>query len=241
MDIIASEGLIYAFNQSNYAGKAIIFLLVAASVLSWSLMFIKFRYVNKVAKANRLFLKNYRRSKHPIEIYAKQKSFLPSSMFSIYESAAKEISFHLIGDKKVGGDYLEKLLDADTVHASSIASVRSSMEQKVGEEMLKLEDHLILLATVVSGAPFLGLLGTVWGVMDAFSGVAASGSTTIAALAPGVSGALITTVIGLLVAIPAMFGYNVLISKVKKVTVEMENFSMECASDLEHHYLDKSR
>ena len=103
---------------------------------------------------------------------------------------------------------------------------------------LKLESQMILLATAVSGAPFLGLLGTVWGVMDTFGGVAAAGSANLAAMAPGVSAALITTVTGLLVAIPAMFGYNFLVTSIRAMIVEMDNFAAELASEFEHKYVD---
>jgi biopolymer transport protein ExbB/TolQ len=95
-----------------------------------------------------------------------------------------------------------------------------------------------VLTMAVSGAPFLGLLGTVWGVMDAFGGIAASGSANLAAMAPGVSGALITTVTGLLVAIPAMFGYNFLVTSIRGIIVEMDNFAAELASEFEHKYVD---
>ena len=115
-------------------------------------------------------------------------------------------------------------------------SVRAAMERAVGEESLKLESNLILLATAVSGAPFLGLLGTVWGVMDAFSGIAMAGQASLAAMAPGVSGALITTVVGLLVAIPAMFGYNFLTTSIRSQNIQMENFAAECAAVFEHRF-----
>jgi biopolymer transport protein ExbB/TolQ len=110
------------------------------------------------------------------------------------------------------------------------------MERAVGEESLRLESNLIILATAVSGAPFLGLLGTVWGVMDAFSGIAQAGQASLAAMAPGVSGALITTVVGLLVAIPAMFGYNFLTTYTRSFIVETENFAAECAAVFEHRF-----
>jgi biopolymer transport protein ExbB/TolQ len=97
---------------------------------------------------------------------------------------------------------------------------------------------MIILSTAVSGAPFLGLLGTVWGVMDAFGGIARAGTPNLAAMAPGVSGALITTVIGLLVAIPAMFGYNFLVVSLRTVTVQAENFAAELASEIEHRYVE---
>src|SRR5205814_1676327 len=90
----------------------------------------------------------------------------------------------------------------------------------------------------VSGAPFLGLLGTVWGVMDTFSDVATAGSANLAAMAPGVSAALITTVTGLLVAIPAMFGYNFLVTSIRGMILGMDNFAAELASEFEHRYVD---
>jgi biopolymer transport protein ExbB/TolQ len=117
-------------------------------------------------------------------------------------------------------------------------SVRSAMEREVGEQALRLEDRMTVLATAVSGAPFLGLLGTVWGVMDTFSGIAMAGHPDIAAMAPGVSGALITTVTGLLVAIPAMFGYNFLVVTLRGLIVELDNFAAELASAFDHRYLD---
>lgn len=100
---------------------------------------------------------------------------------------------------------------------------------------------MILLATAVSGAPFLGLLGTVWGVMETFGDVAAAGSANLAAMAPGVSAALITTVTGLLVAIPAMFGYNYLVTTVRAMVVQLDNFAAELASEFEHKFVDHRR
>jgi biopolymer transport protein ExbB/TolQ len=116
--------------------------------------------------------------------------------------------------------------------------VQTAMERAVGENALRLESQMILLATAVSGAPFLGLLGTVWGVMDTFSGVATSGSANLTAMAPGVSAALITTVTGLLVAIPAMFGYNFLVTTIRGMIVELDNFAAELSSAFEHRYVD---
>ena len=118
--------------------------------------------------------------------------------------------------------------------------VTTAMERAVGETALKIESQMIVLATAVSGAPFLGLLGTVWGVMETFAGVAEAGKANLAAMAPGVSAALITTVTGLLVAIPAMFGYNYLVTTIRAMIVELDNFAAELASEFEHKYVDHS-
>ncbi|MDB6021316.1 MAG: exbB, partial [Pedosphaera sp.] len=98
--------------------------------------------------------------------------------------------------------------------------------------------QMILLATAVSGSPFLGLLGTVWGVMETFSGIATAGSASLTAMAPGVAGALICTVIGLLVAIPAMFSYNFMVTTIRAITQELDVFASRYANQIEHLYVD---
>lgn len=104
-----------------------------------------------------------------------------------------------------------------------------------------LEDKTAGLATAVSGAPFLGLLGTVWGVMDTFSGLAqAAGGASLQSIAPGVASALITTVVGLLVAIPAMFGYNFIVSRIKATMVGLDNFAAELQAVLTRRFVASS-
>jgi biopolymer transport protein ExbB/TolQ len=158
----------------------------------------------------------------------------------IYHAGAKELCFHLAGSSVVDSTLAARLASARSISETGMNSVRTAMERAVGEESLKLESNLILLATAVSGAPFLGLLGTVWGVMDAFSGIAMAGQASLAAMAPGVSGALITTVVGLLVAIPAMFGFNFLTTSIRSQNIQMENFAAECAAVFEHRFTPRS-
>ncbi len=119
----------------------------------------------------------------------------------------------------------------------TIEHIKGNMERTVAEESLKLESGLIWLAIAVSGSPFIGLLGTVWGVMSAFSYVGAKGSADLATMAPGVAGALIATVGGLAVAIPSMFFYNWLVHNLRAFTVEMDNFALELSSKIETEFL----
>jgi len=98
-------------------------------------------------------------------------------------------------------------------------------------------DQMGMLATAVSAAPFLGLLGTVWGVMDAFSGMAESGSVALSAVAPGISGALLTTIVGLFVALPSMVGYNLLSGRIRRISVQMDNFAQEFISEVHNTYV----
>jgi biopolymer transport protein ExbB/TolQ len=123
------------------------------------------------------------------------------------------------------------------VSLKAMEHIKRTLESAVAREALVLESGIILLALAVSGAPFLGLLGTVWGVMDTFAGVAQAGKADLAAMAPGVAAALVTTVAGLLVAIPSMFGYNWLVHHLRVQTVELDNFAQELASKLETELL----
>jgi biopolymer transport protein ExbB/TolQ len=233
---LAEVGILFAIEKSNLAGKVILVILLIGSIFSWSVMWTKFNHVRKARRETARFMQRFRRARHPLALFEQKLDFHPSPVAAVYEGGCRELCFHLLGSAEVDETFSARLSMAAPLDHTSLASARSAMERTVGEEMLKLESQLILLATAVSGAPFLGLLGTVWGVMDAFSGIAMAGRADLAAMAPGVSGSLITTVIALLVAIPAMFGYNFLVTTLKSMTVEMENFAAECASVFEHQY-----
>ena len=114
-----------------------------------------------------------------------------------------------------------------------IGHVENALQRAVSWSLLRYEGRMTLLGSIVSGAPFLGLLGTVWGVMDAFGSIAGGQGASIATLAPGVSGALLTTVCGLLVAIPSVFGYNYLLTQVKLQITDLENFASNLADRVE--------
>ena len=152
-------------------------------------------------------------------------------MFMVYQAGSLELDARL---KNPGATGRKRF-----VSLKGMEHVKRSLENTVAQESLKLESGLILLAIAVSGAPFLGLLGTVWGVMSTFGHIAQQGSATMAAMAPGVSAALITTVAGLLVAIPSMFGYNWLVHNLRVLTVELDNFAQELVSKMETEYLEE--
>jgi biopolymer transport protein ExbB/TolQ len=116
--------------------------------------------------------------------------------------------------------------------------VKVALERAVSAQSLSLEKGMIILSTAVAGGPFIGLLGTVWGVMETFSGIAKVQAASLIAMAPGVAGALIATVVGLFVAIPAMFAYNYMITTIRAITQELDNFTAEYYAALEHQYVD---
>ena len=241
LNLLAGGGLIFALQNSTLPGKCVLVSLFIGSIFSWSVMITKMRVVLFAKKQARSFLELFRTDRQPLRIYQSQLRYEGTPIFSVYRAGCKELTFHLLGSPEVDETFRARLEGATLVTPSQMKAVTSAMERAVGENALKIESQMILLATAVSGAPFLGLLGTVWGVMDTFGDVAAAGSANLAAMAPGVSAALITTVTGLLVAIPAMFGYNFLVTSIRGMIVEMDNFAAELASEFEHRYVDHQR
>ncbi|MEA3186679.1 MAG: hypothetical protein QOD99_509 [Chthoniobacter sp.] len=235
---LASGGLIFALQNSTLPGKMVLLALFTGSIFSWSVMITKLRVMHFAKKQALFFLERFRADRQPLRLYEHQARFDGTPIFHVYREGCRELTFHLLGSPEVDETFRARLDGAIPISPAQMRAVQSAMERAVGESSLRLESKMILLATAVSGAPFLGLLGTVWGVMDTFGDVAAAGSANLAAMAPGVSAALITTVTGLLVAIPAMFGYNFLVTSIRAMILEMDNFAAELASEFEHRYVD---
>jgi biopolymer transport protein TolQ len=236
--LLAAGGLLFAFDHATIAGKLVLSLLAVASIFSWSIMITKLRVIRFARKQNARFRASFRQDRQPLRLFEKNKRFPGSPVFRVYRAGCEEMTFHLLGSPEVDDTFRARLGIADKISPAQMGAVNAAMERAVGETALALESQMILLATAVSGSPFLGLLGTVWGVMDAFTGVAEAGSPSLVSMAPGVSGALITTVTALCVAIPAMFGYNFLVTSIRGIIVEMDNFAAELASEFEHKYVD---
>jgi len=235
---LADGGLYFAFEHSTLPAKTILLCLFVGSIFSWSVMITKLRMVSVAKKQSANFLELFRSHRRPLHLYEDQLRFDGSPLYAVYRAGCRELTYHLLGSQEVDETFRARLEDSPRISPAQARVVTSAMERSVGETSLKLENQMILLATAVSGAPFLGLLGTVWGVMETFGGVAESGSANLAAMAPGVSAALITTVTGLLVAIPAMFGYNFLVTSIRGLIVQMDNFAAELSSEFEHQYVD---
>lgn len=224
--------LLYVWNRATPEGKAIIIILILFSIVAWSIMATKAVEMRRARRLNGLFDAEFRAQKSVFDIHDRRVQVDGCPLFTVYQAGCQELDARL--RTREGARRSQTSLTA-------MEHVKRALESAVARQSLQLESGLILLAIAVSGAPFLGLLGTVWGVMSAFSGIAqsaaAGGRADLTAMAPGVAGALITTVAGLLVAIPSMFGYNWLVHNLRVLTVELDNFAQELASKMETEYL----
>jgi len=194
-------------------------------------MWSKALQIRRAKKLNQYFNSEFRSQKEVLGIFDRKLQVEGCPLFAVYHEGCTELDARLRNPTREGQR-------KKAVSLKAIEHVKRTLERSVAQESLKLESGLILLAIAVSGAPFLGLLGTVWGVMSAFSYVAMQGKADLATMAPGVAAALVTTVAGLLVAIPSMFGYNWLVHNLRVQTVELDNFAQELASKMETEFLE---
>ncbi|MCS7090013.1 MAG: MotA/TolQ/ExbB proton channel family protein [Verrucomicrobiota bacterium] len=221
--------LVYIWSQTRPEAKVIIVCLFLFSIMAWSVMISKALQMRRARKLNQYFMTAFRSQKRLLDLFDRRVQAEGCPLFVVYQAGCAELDARLRGS------------DGETrrrhISLKGMEHVKRVLENAVAQEALKLESGLILLAIAVSGAPFLGLLGTVWGVMSTFAGVAQQGVATLTAMAPGVSAALSTTVAGLLVAIPSMFGYNWLVHHLRVLTVELDNFAQELVSRMETEFL----
>jgi biopolymer transport protein TolQ len=223
--------LLYVWEQATPEAKVIIVFLIIFSIMAWSVMISKGLQMRRAKKLNQFFTAEYRSQKHVLDVFDRRVQADGCPLFVVYQVGSVELDARL---KIPDGTGRKRF-----VSLKGMEHVKRSLENSVAQESLKLESGLILLAIAVSGGPFLGLLGTVWGVMSTFGHIAQSGSATLSTMAPGVAAALITTVAGLLVAIPSMFGYNWLVHNLRVLTVELDNFAQDLVSKMETEYLEE--
>lgn len=232
--------MFYAFRQSNLPGQMIVFALIVWSIWVWTVMVTKFSDLKKAQLQTKKFIDLFRREQDPVGIYLRGRRFEGSPVYMVYVNGClalggelEEYSGGQTGELKFSG----LRADDSGLTVRQCDQVRSNVERTVMDQAMLLEERMSVVGTAVSLCPFLGLLGTVWGVMDAFGGMAVAGSATLSAVAPGISGALLTTIVGLLVAIPSAFGYNNLTHRIRRLHVEMDNFSQEFMSTIQRTYL----
>jgi biopolymer transport protein ExbB/TolQ len=221
--------LVYVWDQATPEAKAIIVCLIFFSIIAWSTMFYKAAQMRRARKLNYYFDQEFHAQAKVLDMFDRKLQVEGCPLYMVYQAGCSSLDARLRGP---GGERSKQ-----NISLKNMEHVKRAMENVVAQESLKLESGLILLAIAVSGAPFIGLLGTVWGVMSTFAGIAQQGSATMAAMAPGVSAALITTVAGLLVAIPSMFSYNWLVHNLRVFTVGLDNFAQELVSKMETEFL----
>ena len=214
----AEKGALWYFRQMDSAGMAVAAVLVICSFIGWGAMIQKWSDVQELRRRNHGFDRRLRDQHSVIAL-----NFPGSGNLCPYEFLVAEAVSAVQRHKG-------RLVRQSDVRLC-MGHVENALQRGLSRTMVKYEDKMVILSSLVSGGPFLGLLGTVWGFMVTFGALTEKAS--IAQLAPGVCGALVTTTLGLLVAIPATFGYNYLLTQVKIMSTELENFASTLADRVE--------
>ncbi len=227
--------------HAGFVVQLVLLLLLIFSVVSWAIILMKYFTIRKVDRENGHFLSLYMKSTKLSEIFPEAKKFRHSTLAEVFRSGYTELAKLT---KAVRGNPSGSGKDAPEaggqgVEIAGIDNVERAMNRACGSEVNKLEAALGFLATTGSASPFIGLFGTVWGIMDTFKGIGARGSATLAVVAPGISEALIATAAGLAAAIPAVIFYNYYLNRIKNMTLEMDNFASELLNIVERYYVKK--
>ena len=236
----AATGPFYAFSQSDALGKCIVIFLMFGSIVTWTIMVEKWIYLSRATKEAKKFKELFRLASTALSAFSKAERNR-SPLAAVYTKGVKEIlGFYGYSPERAmlyGVENIKK----ERLNLIQVETVRSVLDRNVADGILELEDQMGWLATAVSCSPFCGLFGTVWGIMMAFCGMAAAGHADIASMAPGIASALLCTVVGLVVAIPSLIGYNMLTNKIVKLTVYLDNFAEEFLTrlKLEQHDQDE--
>jgi len=216
------------FMMSNMMGKIIVLIQIASSIIAAAIIIGKNKELASIAGNNRRFVKEFLAGGDVLAFYLSRKKMAMMALAMIYERTCERLVKFLAPDTRraVLGRQQEGQERA-SLSASEIELVRSTCEHTVMEEEIRVELGMGLLATIVTASPMLGLLGTVWGVLDAFADMGTQNTVLLSAIAPSISAALLTTVVGLLVAIPCAIFYNSLAGKIRQINNDMEGFADE--------------
>jgi len=216
-----NTGILEILWNAGPVAKVVLGILLIFSIVSWALIVDKWWQFRRVRRQTLGFVKVFREARRPSVVHSAARKHRDSPLAQLYAAAYTEISGV--------PDVLDHMVDDgdDGLPSERLDAVHRAMRRAAGLEVAQLERYLPFLATTASSTPFIGLFGTVWGIMSAFHGIGTQGSASLAVVAPGISEALIATAAGLAAAIPAVMGYNYYVNRVRHWATEMDGFMLD--------------
>ncbi len=214
-----TAGVVELVLNAGPIAKFVLAVLLGFSIVSWALIVEKWWHFRRVRRQTEAFVKVFREGRRPSVVQGATKKYRESPLAQMYAGAYQEF----------GGvsELVDRVIDDDDFGRDRLEAVHRALRRASSVEIAKLERYLTFLATTASSTPFIGLFGTVWGIMAAFHGIGKQGSASLAVVAPGISEALIATAAGLAAAIPAVIAYNYFVSRVKDWATEMDGFTLD--------------
>lgn len=210
--------------------KMVLLTLLFFSITSWTIIILKFRMIRRAHKESLLFVDSFWQTKNLSEAYSLARDLSYSSIGKVFKTAYTEL-------KKLSSAGLGD--NGTPTNGSGLDNIRRTLRRSTSQEVTRLMQLTPFLATAGSTAPFIGLFGTVWGIMNSFQGIAYKGSANLAVVAPGIAEALVATAVGLIVAIPSVIAYNYFSQRIRLIEIELNNFSADFLNIIERDILRK--
>jgi biopolymer transport protein TolQ len=211
--------------NTGLVARIVLLILLAFSVLSWAIIFHKYRAFRAARRESLEFLRAFRQSKKLSEIRGFSRTLKQSPLPQVFESGYREIEGQAVVTENPGKPRIR-----------SLEAVQRALQIASSAELTRMEQWLPWLATTGAVTPFVGLFGTVWGIIDAFQGMGTAGTASLRSVAPGISEALVTTAAGLFAAIPAVIAYNIFLQRIKEFGTSMDDFAMEFLNMTERYF-----
>ncbi len=221
-------GLFYMLSDAGAVVKFVMLLLLFFSITSWAIIFIKFRYIRKAFKESAEFTDIFWQCRNLADAFSKAKALRSSPVARIFITAYMEMARSDSKDAKK-----TEMKRVESTYFQAVGSVKRTLNRSINVEVRRLVQLVPFLATAGNTAPFIGLFGTVWGIMNTFQGIGLSGSASLAVVAPGISEALIATAAGLAVAIPSVIAYNYFTDRIRVLDSELQSFSSDVLNIME--------
>jgi biopolymer transport protein TolQ len=225
------ETILQMVTGSGAVVQGVLLILLGFSIVSWAIIFTKRRQMRRAERESDRFIDIFWDAKNLTTINTTSLDLKESPVAQVFRAGYQELVRLTRAKRQAGGG------EDMSTDLGGVENVERAMKRATTQEITKLESSLTFLATTASAAPFVGLFGTVWGIMNAFRGLSVTQSSSIQAVAPGISAALIATAIGLAAAIPAVIAYNHFAGRVRVLASEMDNFASEFLNIAERHFL----
>ncbi len=213
-------GVLDAVLAASLPVQFLLLLLLAASVMSWAIIYAKLRQFQSMQIANQNFSDFFWKAKALENVHNKIDEYASGNLSKVFVAGYNEL-------QRIADSNLAKQSDSENLKLSGLDNLERAIQKSIGTEVSHAESKLNFLATTGSTAPFVGLLGTVIGIMSSFSNIASSGSASLAVVAPGIAEALFSTAVGLFAAIPAVVAYNYFIGRIRKIEIDLNNFGSD--------------
>ena len=230
------DSLLTFFKETGPTAKVVLAILFFFSLVSWIIIFAKFLRLRRITSQSEKFVAFFRKSKRFSEVNTIASQLTDSPLTTLFKAGYAELDAQVKANRPEDPGVTASGGSAGKLLIKNIAGVERALERAIGVEMSRLTKFMTFLATTASACPFIGLFGTVWGIMVAFRAIRQTGSTSIAAVAPGISEALINTAAGLAAAIPALIFYNYFMGKVRQQRAGMEDFALEFINLAERNF-----